>query len=171
MKRKHSFPSKQELDELLLYEPESGLLKWKITRSWNAKCGDIAGSLHKQSGYIQLSINDTNYHAHVLIWILVNGKLPETSIDHKNGDRKDNCFVNLRLATPKQQSQNRMRQRNNSSGYTGVSWSKITKKWRAYITVDRKQIHLGHFSSQKDAALAYESAAIILFNDFYRKQS
>lgn len=171
MKRKHSFPSKQELDELLLYEPESGLLKWKITRSWNAKCGDIAGSLHKQSGYIQLSINNTNYHAHVLIWILMNGNFPETTIDHKNGNRKDNRFINLRLATRKQQSQNRMRQRNNSSGHIGVSWSKIAKKWRAYITVDRRQIHLGLFLSQNDAILAYEKAATVLFNDFYRKQS
>jgi len=45
---------------------------------------------------------------------------------------------------------------NNTSGFRGVSWDKINKKWAAKIQVDNKQKHLGRYSTPLDAAKAYE---------------
>lgn len=53
---------------------------------------------------------------------------------------------------------------NNTSGYTGVSWDKHAKKWKAYISLfaeGRKQKHLGLFSTPELASLAYQQARAI----------
>lgn len=49
-------------------------------------------------------------------------------------------------------------QANNTSGYRGVSWAAQNRKWRAQITVDGKNIVLGHFDKPKDAYNAYRKA-------------
>lgn len=46
-----------------------------------------------------------------------------------------------------------------SSQYRGVSFQSSSKKWRAGIEVEGKQINLGEFKSEHDAALAYNKAA------------
>lgn len=42
----------------------------------------------------------------------------------------------------------------NTSGTTGVAWSKRNKKWQAQITIDRRRVHLGYFDEKRDAAYA-----------------
>jgi hypothetical protein len=49
---------------------------------------------------------------------------------------------------------------NKSSQYYGVNWSKQRKKWRAVIVVNKKQIHLGFYDDELDAAIAYNNYAI-----------
>jgi hypothetical protein len=46
----------------------------------------------------------------------------------------------------------------NTSGYSGVNWSKAKKKWHAKICIDYKRIHLGYFADISDAIIAYENA-------------
>lgn len=48
--------------------------------------------------------------------------------------------------------------RNNTSGYKGVSWHKINKKWISGITINYKRIHLGYFEDKKEAVIAYKQA-------------
>ena len=48
----------------------------------------------------------------------------------------------------------------NTSGVTGVNWLKKNQKWRAYITVGDKQIHLGSFENKEDAIKARKEAEI-----------
>lgn len=43
-----------------------------------------------------------------------------------------------------------------SSTYKGVCWNARKKRWRAQITIDGKQVHLGWFSKEEDAHAAYE---------------
>lgn len=52
-----------------------------------------------------------------------------------------------------------------SSKFLGVSWYPPSGKWRARIRVSKKAIHLGHFSSEEDAAKAYDVAARKYFGD------
>lgn len=44
-----------------------------------------------------------------------------------------------------------------SSKYTGVSWAKKNKKWKACIEIKNKSIHLGLFANEYDAHLAYQN--------------
>ena len=55
--------------------------------------------------------------------------------------------------------------RNSTTGHTGVSWSKAVGKYRAYITLDRRQIHLGSFDRIEDAIAARKAAEQKYFTD------
>ena len=72
-------------------------------------------------------------------------------VDHINGDPLDNRIVNLRVCTNQENIFNSKVSKNNTSGVHGVSFHKPTKMWRAYINLDRKQIHLGMFDNIEDA--------------------
>jgi hypothetical protein len=80
------------------------------------------------------------------------GEIPEgLQIDHINGDKEDNRLVNLRLATPMQQTQNVIKYKNNTSGYVGVHWDKSTNKWVSRVWVNYILHYLGLFDSIEEA--------------------
>jgi AP2 domain. len=89
-------------------------------------------------------------------------------IDHINGNPLDNRKANLRIATAQQNSRNMCKARLGSaaSKYKGVT--SYYGKWRTYIAVDRKKKYLGYFPCQFCAALAYDMAAIDLFEEYAR---
>ncbi len=86
--------------------------------------------------------------------------------DHKNHNGLDNRKSNLRFCTRKQNARNRQARTGCTSGYKGVYWCKIYKKWRVRICFNRKRIHLGNFFDEIKAALAYDDKAAELFSDF-----
>lgn len=85
--------------------------------------------------------------------------------DHINGNGLDNRRCNLRAATTAQNLSN-MRKHRGSSRFKGVSWFKRTQQWRAYIELSGRQIFLGHFHDEGEAALAYDVAAREHFGEF-----
>lgn len=87
-------------------------------------------------------------------------------VDHINGNGLDNRRLNLRICAQRENLRNRGINRNNTSGYKGVSWEKHTKKWVAKIGVDGKEIRLGKFDNKQDAAIAYKIAAIRFHGQF-----
>jgi hypothetical protein len=82
-------------------------------------------------------------------------------VDHKNRISLDNRRSNLRPATPAQNSYNRGKSssRKCTSKYKGVSLNKRTGKWRSAIGFEGRRISLGSFTTEKQAALAYDCAA------------
>ena len=88
-------------------------------------------------------------------------------VDHRDGDGLNNCRSNLRLASS---AENKWNQgpRAGTSQYKGVCWDKTRSNWRANIVVDRRQITLGRYQTQEDAALAYDVAARELHGDYAR---
>lgn len=92
----------------------------------------------------------------------------DIQVDHLNGDGLDNRRENLRLATNSQNSKNKGRYRNNSSGYKGVYKRLGRERWRADIMSDGQRRRLGEFSSAEEAARAYDKAALELHGEFAR---
>lgn len=91
--------------------------------------------------------------------------------DHRNHDGLINIESNLRIATNSQNQQNSTRRTGykglqTTSTYRGVCFSKLNKKWIAYIRVNRHLIFLGFFSEEIEAAQAYDDAAIYQFGEF-----
>lgn len=89
-------------------------------------------------------------------------------VDHIDGNPLNNLDDNLRIVNRKQNSYNCGLSKNNTSGHSGVSWMNKMKKYRAYIMIDRKQIHLGSFENIEDAIDARKKAEIKYFNEFSR---
>lgn len=86
--------------------------------------------------------------------------------EHEDGSGLNNTSGNLRIATRGQNECNKVKQRNNTSGYKGVSWSKSAGKWCAMIKVYAKQRYLGSFEDKERAHLAYCEAALRLHGEF-----
>jgi len=80
-------------------------------------------------------------------------------VDHRNSDSLDNRSANLRLATYSQNQCNKRKSKNTSSKFKGVSFRKGRKKCIACIKVGGKQLWLGQFESEIEAAKAYDEAA------------
>ncbi len=90
-------------------------------------------------------------------------------VDHKNGDSLDNRRANLRLATHSQNTCNsRKTSSETSSRFRGVTFKKHIRKWAARIKYLGKEIYLGVFDSEIDAARAYDRAAIKYHGEFAR---
>jgi len=90
-----------------------------------------------------------------------------TMVDHISGDKLDNRRENLRIATRAENAINITHLRSdNSSGYPGVSWMSKPRKWRAYISFNRRVIRLGWFKNKKDAIEARNKKALALYGRF-----
>lgn len=87
-------------------------------------------------------------------------------VDHIDGDNLNNQRHNLRFANKSQNAANRGLDKNNTSGYKGVSLDKRYGTYRAYIAVSGKYLHLGTFATKQEAAAAYNAAAVLYFKEF-----
>jgi hypothetical protein len=117
-----------------------------------------------------IRLDGKNWLAHHVVWAMVHGKwpAPKTTIDHKDGNRSNNAgyLSNLRAATFAENNWNRPAYRNNKSGYKGVSFDKLTGRWRAIIRCNKVVHRLGRFETPEAAATVYNKAARRLHRDF-----
>lgn len=158
--------TKKDISELLSYDPESGVLTWKVNKGTKSS-GTTAGFV-EQAGYVVLGINRRTYKAHRIAWLLYHGVWPDEQLDHIDGNRTNNRIENLRLASCYGNAHNQKRAKNNSSGYKGVSRHRQSGKWRAMITADGVKHSLGLYQGVEDAASAYSKAAKRLHGNFAR---
>ena len=150
---------------LLSYNPESGVLTWRVSSARNVFAGDVAGGIHP-TGCVVVGIDGRQYKAHRLIWLIVYGCWPAKYIDHVDRDPSNNRIENLREAEAYENSWNIKTRINSTTGITGVYWSKRRKKYRVQIMVRGKRLHVGEFDSLDAAASARRCAEKRMFGRF-----
>lgn len=147
--------TRELLQEVLHYDPETGLFTWKRTKG-QAKKGEHLKAIHK--GYVRTELLGRKYKAHRLAWLYVYGVWPSGSIDHINGNKTDNRISNLRDCTHNVNMQNTKRATVNST--TGVLGAHKDYKgnFKSVICHNGKKTYLGYFKSADDAHNAYIKA-------------
>jgi len=162
-------PTAERVREILSYDAEEGIFRWRHraerSAQWNGRYADTVAGRLDTNGYRQILVDDCRYFSSRLAWLYVTGDWVPL-LDHKNGVRTDDRFSNLRLASQFQNSCNRGKQADNTSGYKGVYPHKVNGTWIAQITVQRKQIYLGSFATAEAAAAAYAEAARLYHGEF-----
>ncbi len=88
---------------------------------------------------------------------------PELDVTYLNGDTLDNRKANLRLSARSERGARRRRNRNNTSGYRGVSFDTHAGLWRAVVRHRGVYVSVGYFRTPKEAARAYDAKASDLF--------
>tara|TARA_B110000908_G_C10252163_1_gene452768 strand:+ start:1019 stop:1597 length:579 start_codon:yes stop_codon:yes gene_type:complete len=151
--------TQSRLKKVLEYDSESGVFIWKVSHK-RIRAGKVAGNVHKNTGYVQITIDAIWHSAHRLAFLYMTGAFPEKYTDHINGVRHDNRWRNLRPVTSSENSRNKVMSKNNTSGITGVSWEKKAGKWRSLIYFDGQQQFLGYFDHLFEAAAARRSAEL-----------
>lgn len=159
------------LKQDLMYEPSTG--HWvRLTSKRTDRIGTRCDTTQHPSGYLCVWYKGKLHLAHRLAYFYMNGEWPQFEVDHVNGERADNRWVNLRAATRAEQMQNLAPMKHNTSGYPGVGQDP-NGRWRAYITVDGKRKHLGYHDTAEQAYAAYVTAKAQhhSFQPFVRSQA
>ena len=149
----------EEVARLFTYDRETGVLYWRIRGSNTIRRNYVAGSSKGATGYRQVGIKGKVYLVHRIIMMLCFGHIPENAeIDHINHVRDDNRLCNLRFVTRSENRKNQSVSSKNTSGVTGVYFSKAKKQYVAQICVDWKVIYLGSYDTLEGAAEARRQA-------------
>ena len=153
--------------QLLDYNPETGALRWKVSRG-RVKAGSIAGCYNTELGYVLIGINGRLYRAHRLAFAIMTGEVPH-EVDHRDGDAANNRWLNLRSCTKPQNNGNSRKRSGTKARLKGVSYEPRTGRWYARLGIGPKRyLHLGTHDTEEAAHAAYASAAKQHFGDFAR---
>jgi len=166
MTKPKPLPSQERLQELFSFSVVTGELRWQKSYN-NTYTGRVAGKV-LTNGYRYVTLEGKHLLAHRVVWKWVTGQDPlNHQIDHIDGDRTNNAWHNLRLATSANNCHNRGRQSNNKSGFKGVSLH-VQGRWVARIRANGIDKHLGLYDTPEEAHAAYVAAAERFHGDFAR---
>ncbi len=149
----------EDVRSILQYVPETGLFIWKVSRG-SVKAGKATFGSPAGHGYRQIRVFGKLLYAHRLAWLIMTGEMPQMEIDHKNGNRSDNRWSNLRHVDPSTNMENEQRARGGRkySRLMGAFYRKDTEQWFSQIAVKGKIVRLGQFSDELSAHQAYLKA-------------
>lgn len=162
--------TQQELKAWIHYDPATGQFT-RVERRGRWAKGSTVGSMHPK-GYVWVCRmeggRNVNYMAHRLAWLWMTGEWPSLQIDHINGQRNDNRWSNLRLATAHQNQWNTGVRADNTSGFKGVTRPAGRTKWHAYINDRGKRRYIGSFHTAEEANEAATNARRAAHGEFAR---
>jgi len=87
-------------------------------------------------------------------------------VDHLDSVRTNNLRSNLRFATRSENCAYRRRMKSNTSGFVGVNRNR--GRWEARVKYKNQRVYLGSYEFPEDAALIYDGAVRLLFDEFSR---
>lgn len=146
-----------EIDSLLSYDPDTGLLHWKIARG-KRPAGRVAGCKTKR-GYVLLHMLGHMFQGHRVCWLLAHGEWPTLFVDHFDENRSNNRLSNLRQATHQQNLWN-------CSKTKGYYFHRQSGLFGARININKKTRLIGYFKTATEARAAYLEATKIHFGEF-----
>ena len=132
-------------------------------RSAGDKCG------HNDGGYISISCGNVKLKAHRFAFYFMEGYLPE-QVDHINGIKHDNRWINLRGCTRAENNRNRGVSSNNKSGYRGVRLQGYYKdKWVGQVGFNGKKYTKGGFTTPDSCNIWVTMKSKELYGEFYNE--
>lgn len=152
----------QQLREAVHYNPETG----EFTRRSNGKPLGFKNG----TGYTSFSLFNRDRQAHRMAYYYMTGRLPET-IDHIDGNRRNNEWKNLREATQAENQWNKSMMTTNSSGVKGVYWHNKLAKWVAEIRMNGVKYYVGSYNDLEQAKKEIDARRKLLHGCFYRPES
>jgi hypothetical protein len=170
-------PGAAYLRECFDYNPETGAFVWRARprhhfesdRRWRQantrSAGKIAGTPNK-FGHIWTGLGDGRFYVHRIIWKMMTGEEPP-ELDHHNRKPFDNRWSNLRIATRRNNTQNKTVRSDAASGLKGVRPDKRSGRYGAEICIGGNKRWLGTFESKEAAHAAYCAAAREAFGQFF----
>jgi hypothetical protein len=139
--------TQKRLKELIHYDPKTGIVTNKLRRGCSFPGKVLGCSDHE--GYLVVSLDGKNYKLHRLLFLYMEGYVPENSIDHINRNVQDNSWKNLRETSTSCNARNAKVPGNNCSGIVGVCLYK--NKWIASIGFKNKSWYLGIYKDFDEA--------------------
>lgn len=152
-------PYKIQLDKII-YIDESDVKKVSKYNWWINKNGYVYS--RERDKILQ---KDRWFYLHRY---LLDVKDKKNHVDHIDDNKLNNCRSNLRICSNKQNVSRKIVTEGNTSNFKGVSWEKRIKKWRVTLTHNYKQVYVGTFRDEIEAARSYDKKAKELFGDFCR---
>ena len=146
----------ERVREVFDYNPLTGNLHWKVRASKNTKLGSVPGCT--SNGYKIVRFDKQLYRQHRVIWAWVTGESDPPLLDHRDRDRSNNRFWNLRPASIAENNMNR--------AAAGVTCRSSDGRWIAQIGAGWKHFYLGTYGTEAEARAAYAGAAVVLHGEF-----
>lgn len=163
----HKGLTAETLKSLLHYNPETGIFTRLATNNQN-QVGAEAGWLNPKTGYVLIGIDGHRMMAHRVAWFYMTGEWPKNRVDHKNCNKSDNRWCNLRSATDSQNKANGRVYVTSKSKIKGVRLHE-TGRYQARLSIENGRYkHLGLFDTAQEAAEVYQRAAKELRGEFAR---
>jgi hypothetical protein len=139
----------------------------------NIKTGRILKQILGNHGYLVVCLrNNAGQKLHIIHRLLGKYYIPNPNnypcIDHIDRNRTNNMLINLRWCSHQQNNMNKSIY--GESEYRGVDFKKKNKKWRAQITINKKNKHIGLYNTEIEAAKAFNKYILDHdMNEFYRE--
>ena len=149
------------------YNQNTGIFT-RLLSGHGTKKGDVAKN-KSSNGYITITIFSKKYSVHRLAWLYMTGSWPKEQIDHINGIRDDNRWINLRECTQQQNQFNSFKNKNNTSGYKGVYYHKESNKWYSQAGLNNKKIYLGSYEKKEEAYNAYIEFSKLNHGNYFKQ--
>jgi hypothetical protein len=153
--------TQERLKEILHYCPETGVFTWLKGQYRGSVAGCVIRNPKTGKTYRYLGIRYRIYATHRLAFLYVTGDFPKENVDHKDGNGINNAWDNLRETSHADNQKNQRKYASNTSGITGVSWSKSKNRWCSCISVKGKNKNLGRFRSKEEAIAARKVAEVL----------
>lgn len=169
-------PSIDYLHECFDYDTMSGLVRWRLrpdyhfssigrADSFNCKHrGKVINSSNNHN-YLWVWLDGTFYLLHRVIWKMMTGTEPPETLDHKDRNKINNEWENLRAASAAQNIINKETVWSRS-GVLGVRKCSRGSGWEARIRYRRKSIQIGTYKTKAEAIAARKAAEKEYYGDF-----